>query len=164
MFKKLLLLTVCLLLLIACGRREPVYRSNVDVTDVQKEVDGLLYHTDSLITYDPEDIHFYLNLPEEYCQNCIVRAQTSSVSIDEYGIFHCRTEEDAEQLEELIEEYLERSLEGKREWLQSYNPDELRKLEQCDVEQFGCYVVYGILDPPTKRLVIKRVEGLLREK
>ena len=159
-----LILLLCCILLFSCGKRQPVYRDDVEMESVQKEIDEVLYHTDSLITYDREEIHFYLDLPEEFCNDCVVRAQTSSASIDEYGIFHCKTEKDAEQLEELLEDYIERSMEGKREWLQSYNPDELQKLEQCDVERFGCYVVYGILDPPTERLMMKRVEGLLREK
>lgn len=161
--KKILILSVCLLSLTACARRAPVYRTDVEVKTVQEEVDGLLYHTDSLISYDPDDVRFYLELPEEYCNDCIVRAQTSSVSIDEYGIFHCRNEEEAEVLEDLLEDYLERSLEGKREWLQSYNPAELQKLERSDVERFGSYVFYGILDPPTERLAMERVEGLLRD-
>ncbi|MGM9647143.1 MAG: DUF4358 domain-containing protein [Eubacteriales bacterium] len=163
MMKKILILSVCLLSLTACARRAPVYRTDVEVKTVQEEVDGLLYHTDSLISYDPDDVRFYLELPEEYCNDCIVRAQTSSVSIDEYGIFHCRNEEEAEVLEDLLEDYLERSLEGKREWLQSYNPAELQKLERSDVERFGSYVFYGILDPPTERLAMERVEGLLRD-
>lgn len=162
--KKILILSVCLLSLTACARRAPVYRTDVEVKTVQEEVDGLLYHTDSLISYDPDDVRFYLELPEEYCNDCIVRAQTSSVSIDEYGIFHCRNEEEAEVLEDLLEDYLERSLEGKREWLQSYNPAELQKLERSDVERFGSYVFYGILDPPTERLAMERVESLLRDR
>ncbi len=161
--KLILLALITLCLCIACSRREIHYRSDVAVDDLQKEVDALLYHTDSLISYDPDDVHFYLELPLEYCDNCIVRAQTSSVSIDEYGIFHCKTVEDAEALEELIEDYLERSLEGKREWLQSYNPDELRKLERSDVRRFGSYVFYGILDAPTERVVMERMEELLED-
>ena len=162
--KRSILFLLCTLLMVSCGKQTPVYKDDVEMENVQKEIDGILYHNDSLITYDPEEVHFYLNLPEEYCDDCIVRAQTSSVSIDEYGIFHCKTEADAEALADLLEDYIERSLEGKREWLQSYNPDELRKLEHCDVERFGCYVVYGILDPPTEKLVMKKIEGLLREK
>ncbi|MBQ8287882.1 MAG: DUF4358 domain-containing protein [Clostridia bacterium] len=161
MIKQISILILCLVSLTACARRAPVYREDVEVKKVQEEVDGMLYHTDSLISYDPEEVRFYLDLPEEYCSDCIVRAQTSSVSIDEYGIFHCKTEEDAEKLEDLLEDYLERSLEGKREWLQSYNPSELQKLERSDVERFGSYVVYGILDPPTERLMMEQVESML---
>ncbi|MBQ8382284.1 MAG: DUF4358 domain-containing protein [Clostridia bacterium] len=164
MKKTIIIILLCILSLTACARRAPVYREDIAVKQVQEEVDGMLYHTDSLISYDPEEVRFYLDLPEEYCSDCIVRAQTSSVSIDEYGIFHCKTEEEAEKLEDLLEDYLERTLEGKREWLQSYNPAELQKLERSDVERFGCYVFYGILDPPTERLVTERVEGLLRDK
>lgn len=147
----------------SCSVREPVFREDVELKTVQKEIDGLLYHTDSLISYEPDDVRFYLELPDEYCSDCIVRAQTSSTSIDEYGIFHCKNTEDAEQLEELLIAYLERSLEGKREWLQSYNPSELEKLKKSRVERYGSYVFYGVLDPPTERLAIERVEELLRE-
>ncbi|MBQ7354682.1 MAG: DUF4358 domain-containing protein [Clostridia bacterium] len=164
MLKRILIFTVCLICLVACTKQTPNYRTDVEIADMQKEVDGLLYHTDSLISYDPDDIRFYLDLPKEYCNDCIVRAQTSSVSIDEYGIFHCQTEEEADELEDLLEEYLKRSLEGKREWLQSYNPDELRKLEKSKVERFGNYVFYGILDPSTEKIVAERVEGILMEK
>lgn len=159
--KKILLLVLFLGSLLSCSRRAPVYREDIEVDAVKDEVDGLLYHTDSLISYDPDDVRFYLELPEEYCADCIVRAQTSSLSIDEYGIFHCKNEQDAEKLEVMLDDYLERSLEGKREWLQSYNPSELRKLEKSRVERFGSYVFYGILDPSTERLAMQRVEDLL---
>ena len=154
---------LCMVILTSCSMRKPVYREDIEVDAVKDEVDKMLYHTDSLISYDPDDIRFYLELPEEYCKDCIVRAQTSSLSIDEYGIFHCKNERDAERLEDLLEDYLERSLEGKREWLQSYNPSELQKLEKSRVERFGSYVFYGILDPPTERLAMQRVENLLMD-
>lgn len=155
----LFLLTGCL---VSCTARQ-VFRDDVEVEKVQKEVDAILYHTDSLISYDPDDIRFYLDVPKEYCTDCVVRAQTSSTSIDEYGIFHCKSIEDAEKLEELIQDYLERALDGKREWLQSYNPGELEKLEKSRVERYGSYVFYGILDPSTERMAVKRVEELLLE-
>ena len=159
--KRIIICILCLLCLAAFSRRAPVYREDIEVETVRDQVDGLLYHTDSLISYDPDDVRFYLEIPEEYCTDCVVRAQTSSLSIDEYGIFHCKNEQDAEKLEELLDEYLERSLEGKREWLQSYNPSELQKLEKSRVERFGSYVFYGILDPPTERLAMQKVEDLL---
>ena len=161
--KKILSALLFLLCLAACSRRGEVYREDVEVERVRNEVDSLLYHTDSLVSYDPDDVHFYLELPKEYCMDCIVRAQTSALSIDEYGIFHCKNEQDAEKLEEMIEGYLERSLEGKREWLQSYNPGELQKLEKSRAERFGSYVFYGILDPSTERLAIQRVQSLLAD-
>lgn len=159
--KYVFLTLLCICFLTSCSMRTPAYREDIEVEKVRDEVDSMLYHTDSLISYDPDDVRFYLELPEEYCKDCIVRAQTSSLSIDEYGIFHCKNEQDAEQLEELLDEYLERSLEGKREWLQSYNPSELQKLEKSRVERFGSYVFYGILDPPTERLAMQKVEDLL---
>lgn len=128
---------------------------------MQKEIDQMLYHADSLISYDSDDVHFYLDLPKEYCTDCVVRAQSSSTSIDEYGIFHCKSEGDAEKLEDMIEEYLERALDGKREWLLSYNPGELEKLEKSRVERYGCYVFYGILDPTTERMATRRMEEIL---
>ena len=161
--KKLLLLILCIICLVACSGRPTVYREDIEVETVRDEVDELLYHTDSLISYDPDDVRFYLELPESYCTDCIVRAQTSSLSIDEYGIFQCRNEKDAEALEDLLEDYLDRSLEGKREWLQSYNPSELEKLEKSRVERFGSYVFYGILDPSTERLAIRRVKEILTD-
>lgn len=149
--------------LVSCSNNRSDYRDDLEINTMQKEIDQLLYHADSLISYDPDDIHFYLDIPEEYCIDCIVRAQTSSTSIDEYGIFHCNNESDAKKLEELIEEYLERALDGKRDWLTSYNPGELEKLEKSRVERYGCYVFYGILDPSTERMAVRKIEELLSQ-
>ena len=149
--------------LLSCGNRKQEYREDVAVEDMQQEIDQILYHTDSLISYQPDDIRFYLEIPQEYCTDCIVRAQTSSTSIDEYGIFHCKSVADAENLEDLIEDYLDRALDGKREWLQSYNPSELEKLEKSRVKRYGSYVFYGILDPTTERMAVQRVEQMLLE-
>ncbi len=161
--KRILLILICLAMFNACALRTPSYRDDVEIEQLQKEVDGLLYHTDSLITYHPDDIRFYLDLPESYCDDCVVRAQTSSLSIDEYGIFRCANEEEADELEDELEDYLERSLEGKRDWLQSYNPSELVKLENGRIKRYGNYVFYGILDPSTERLVASRLKDTLRK-
>ncbi len=162
--KKIFLFCMILALCIACQKKETAYKDDVEIDTLQEEVDGLLYHRDSLISYQPDDIRFYLDLPAELCTDCTVRAQTSSISIDEYGIFRTTDNASAERLTRLLNDYLARSLEGKREWLQSYNPAEITKLENSRVFRYGNYVIYLVLEPSTEEMVNKRVKEILIER
>ncbi len=163
--KNRLIIPVFLLLflfLTACVSRETVYRDDIEINDIDAAVQSLIAHTDTMVTYDSDQVHFYLSIPIDYCNDCVVRAQTSSQSIDEYGIFHCNNEADAEALEELLNDYLFTSLQGKKEWLENCNTTELRKLEGGRVRRYGSYVCYTVLDPAVEDQFMKNVKTLLK--
>lgn len=169
--KKILILSLVLIILsatlavcISCTRNKvTVYRNDMTTEEISDRIAGDLPDFDHLSDYSDEDIAFYLGIPADLVDDQSVRVQTSSVSIDEFGVFKVEDDSKAEELENLLQNYLDSSLEGKREWLESYNPTELDKLEDAEIERYGKYVVYLILDKADRRVAKENITKILTE-
>ena len=90
-----------------------------------------------------EDYADYLEKVAEYR---IVVSQNSEMNIDEVGVFLCKSEKDAKAVKTFCENYLAAKALQMKHLLESYNPDELPKLDYATVNVMGCYVLYTILD------------------
>ncbi|MGM9681747.1 MAG: DUF4358 domain-containing protein [Eubacteriales bacterium] len=164
MRKILVLILASTLLLSCCTRnRAPVYRNDLTAAEIADRIAGDLPDFDNLSDYSDEDIAFYLGIPADLASDQSVRVQTNSVSIDEFGVFKAENDSQAEELENLLQNYLDSSLEGKREWLESYNPTEMDKLEEAEIKRYGSYVVYLILDRADRRVAKENVTKILTE-
>lgn len=94
--------------------------SEINVKEIAEAVKPLLDHPETLIAYDTDQIHFYLDLPMRYCKACTVMAQSRADSADEFGIFLCSNTDEAKSLEERLGHYLSRTV-----------PDKLSYLNNC---------------------------------
>lgn len=81
-------------------------------------------------------------------------------NINEYGIFQCAGEDEAETLEEALEEYLDYR---ESVWMDEYLPDEKPKLDDADVWTEGCFVMYAILNDTDREAVHNAFTGCFRE-
>lgn len=166
-------------LLIGCNRLTE-YRRDVDVEEIAETLTPMLSHPDTLVRYDADQIHFFLGLPEPYCTDSVVMVQTRAGSIDEYGIFLCKNEESAEELEEMLDDYLDLTLHGKLAYLSdcASNAD-LKEVERNDsdlsqslsdlqltgrVRRYGCYVCYTLLSDEQDSALQKQLKALLMDK
>lgn len=163
--KKILVLTLVLTVLLTCCSRNrvPIYRNDLTTAEIADRIASDLPDSDSLSDYSDEDIAFYLGVPADFADEQSVLVQTSTVSIDEFGVFKVKEDSQAEELEKLLENYLDSSLEGKREWLEGYNPTELDKLEDAEIRRYGQYVVYLILDKADRRIAKENITKILTE-
>lgn len=89
-----------------------------------------------------EDYTDYLEKVAEYR---IVVSENSDMNIDEVGVFLCKSEKDAKAVKEFCENYLNAKTLQLKPLLESYNPDELPKLDYATVNVMGRYVMYSIL-------------------
>jgi hypothetical protein len=137
----ILLLTGC-----AVTKNKVVYRTDLSTDSLAKAIESNLDEKENLIDYSDEEIAFYLDVPDDLANEQTVKVQTNAKLIDEFGIFKIATDETADKLEHLLEAYLFSSLEGKKDWLRGYNPTELEKLENAEINRVGNYVYYFILD------------------
>ena len=89
-----------------------------------------------------EDYADYLAKVTEYR---IVVSENSEMNVDEVGVFLCKSEKDAKAVKEFCENYLAAKALQMKHLLESYNPDELPKLDYATVNVMGRYVMYTIL-------------------
>ena len=90
-----------------------------------------------------EDYADYLEKVTEYR---ILVSENSDTNIDEVGVFLCKSEKDAKAVKEFCENYLAAKTLQMKTLLESYNPDELPKLDYATVNVMGRYVTYTILN------------------
>lgn len=151
-----------MILLSACSKWRTDYRDDVDIALIQQAVSPLLAHPDTLIAYDCDEIHFFLNIPENYCTDSVVCAQSAPQQTDEYGVFHCNNSDDAEQLTELLETYLQTSVAAKQAWLADCGSEVTTANAHGKVRCYGNYVCYTVTDEATEQSIHETVKRLLQ--
>ena len=145
-----LLLTLTLILpLISCDSGK--YRDDLTATQLTDNITAALPAGDgwrqvSNAYSSPsswgEDYADYLAKVTEYR---IVVSENSDMNVDEVGVFLCKSEKDAKAVKEFCESYLAAKALQMKPLLESYNPDELPKLDYATVNVMGRYVMYTIL-------------------
>ena len=160
--KRILLPLLSAALLLSCSHA-PAYRDDLSAEAVAAEIADPLPDSAGLIRYSDEEIESCLGIPAELSRDRCVMVQTNSVSIDEIGVFRAADEGCAEQLKELLTDYLVRSEEAKADWLRSYNPVELEKLSEGQILHRGRYVIYLILGKADRRIAGENIEKILSE-
>lgn len=171
------LLALLLMLLISCNRT-PDYRIDVDIESIAQTITPILDHSETMIRYDADQIHFFLGLPEPYCSDSVVMVQSKAGTVEEYGIFRCNNENDAEELEEMLDDYLELTIPGKLAYLNECNSDKDSSATESAtdttvqtannaltgrVRRYGIYVCYTILDHEDDLVLQKELKSLLKE-
>ena len=105
-----------------------------------------------------EDYADYLEKVDGYC---IMVAENSNVKIDEVGVFLCKTEKDAKAIKTFAENYLATKKLQLTPLLESYNPEEIPKLEAAAVHTVGRYVLYTIADSADVAAAVAALEKAL---
>ena len=75
----------------------------------------------------------------------ILLADDSDMNIDEIGIFHVADAKDVSRVKAILGDYVRSQTMRLKDLLISYNPGELPKLDEAEVEVCGQYVMYTIL-------------------
>lgn len=75
----------------------------------------------------------------------IVLSRNADMNINEVGVFHVRDAADVDALAAVVETFLEGQCARYESLLSAYNPIELPKLEEAEVEVCGKYIFYAIL-------------------
>ncbi len=153
MMKRILALTLALLLLVtalsSCYASK--YRDDLTSVRVMDQIkaaipaeEGYRQVSDGYISASTWGENYTILL-ENTTDHCIIVSEKSDVNIDEVGVFHVKDSAQVEALKAIVETYVEGQTLRFRDLLASYNPDELPKLEEAEVEVCGNYIYYSIL-------------------
>ncbi len=148
-----------LLALTACAKNNE-YRNDLSctalaekATDICRVEGGYSAYGDEQIKYFFEDTHLHDAYSLLY--------STDSGDINEIGVFHCPDEKSAEELLQITYRYLEDMQVTQVNFISSYAPYEIPKLEGAEARRYGCYVVYAILDTAEQRSAFSAIENEL---
>ena len=139
--KKITVIIISLLLILglwSCAeKKSESYRNDLSPDMLSAKVLSSLRDSDQYVQYSSEDL-LITHTDEIAAANGCVYVSTDPMSINEFGIF---LSDGGDTLFNEINEYLYDTVEGKTEWLRSYNPDEVTKLTGGKVKIIGDYII-----------------------
>ena len=160
--KKILVIVISLLLICelwSCtDKKSEGYRNDISPEHLSAKVLTALRNSDQYVQYSKEDL-LITHSDEIAAANGCVYVSTDPMSINEFGIF---LSDGGDTLFNEINEYLYDTVEGKTEWLRSYNPSEVSKLTDGKVRIIGDYIVYSFLDSDERTTLYSVIEGSLK--
>lgn len=153
-------------LLTACGGDE--YRDDLTSAQVMEKIktaipseEGYRQVSESYISASMWGEN-YTVLLENITDHCIIVSEKSDVNIDEVGVFHVKDSAKVAELKAIVEAYVEGQTLRFRDLLISYNPDELPKLDEAEVEVCGNYIYYSILSEARTEAAENAFEGAIK--
>lgn len=94
----------------------------------------------------------------------ILLADDSDMNIDEIGVFHVTDPKDVSRVKSILNDYVKAQSMRLKDLLTSYNPGELPKLDEAEVEVCGQYVMYTILSDADTDAAEDAFERLLEQR
>ncbi len=155
----LFLAVLALLTFASCGEKQ----NYADDRASAKLLDSGISALNDGVTYATADAGYlddYFILPS-YVTESVIKFASDTNNLNEFGIFHVEAGR-ADPLEELLEDYLERSYQKNKTWYDSYMPNETPKLRDAEVETYGNYVAYAIASDKDSELFFDTIEKALR--
>ena len=153
-----LILTLSLFILPSCSLSRKANSIIESIDTVEAQVRSLVSSQD-LIKLDQEDMEFLLGINNSDYREGIVLCDSSGKRIDEIGIFLTDEKHSAELVQKL-EAYVSTCKETKEEWLNSYNPDEIKKLKKGSVFQYGNWIGYTFLESDQDTAIRQMVQKI----
>ena len=158
-FTLIILIVITAVFLASCATKS--FSSTLSCNELSKSLKGEISSDKQEFTqYTEEEIRFLFPSFELYDDATVIYSN-DSVDITEVGVLHASSEKHAHELLEDAKDYIHELQEQKREFLQSYSPTELLKLNSAEAKRFGQYVVFVIAEQGDVDKVFKKAEMLL---
>ena len=162
--KRILSLALALLLtvsIIACGKTVH-YRDDVSVDDLSATVSALIPVEGGYDMSGEDFLKYYFDFEHDHTiDGYAIASSSASSNVNEYGILHINDTEQVSEVAELAEVYLSNQRDFLSTFLNTYNAEEMAKLEQMQVQVFGNYVVYTILSEADTQAVMNAIKTKL---
>ena len=161
--KKILCLFLILLIPFSACAKQGKYRDDIACRLITNELSVLCPAENGYSNFGPEQIKYFFddtNIPTDYS----MIYSTDAEDINEIGIFHCADADDAEDMLEIVREYIENMQETQVNFVSSYAPYEIPKLEGAEARRYGNYVVFVILDTNERKTAFSAIENELLNK
>lgn len=165
--KKLISISLILLSLLLCmSACNASYRDDQTAKQVADEMLAAINVAGGCTSVDSDYVS--LEFPDADAVNASVSdwciyPSTSSITVDELGVFHVKAGENVGAVKTAVEQYVQ-SMQVKLEvYLDTYDPAEKSKLENAQVFVYGNYVIYTMLSESDTAAVKSAAEALLKE-
>ncbi|MBO7302705.1 MAG: DUF4358 domain-containing protein [Clostridia bacterium] len=156
----ILLLLTLTLTLSSCAQKS--YNSTLSCKELTNELKKeFSISEEGFEDYSDEDISFLFNSLDTYDDSCVCYS-SDSIDICEVGVFHASSEENAKRLYEDAMTYIKAMQEQKSDFIRSYSPSELSKLNSAEVRRYGRYVIFTVADADCKAKIFEKAESLLK--
>lgn len=155
--KRLFCLIFILALTFASCSKKVEYKNDLACEPLAKDLSALCPVDDGYSEYGEDQIRFFFentSIHDDYA----IFYSTNAEDINEIGIFHCPNEDSAEEMARITENYIKMMQDTQINFISSYAPYEIPKLESAEVRRYGNYVVYTILDTDERRSVYSLLE------
>lgn len=161
--KKLLSIVICIMLITlifqSCNSKE--YNSSLSCKEFSNELKSeISVPNDEFDEYTNEDLKFLFSSPAIYDDISIIYS-ADSTDVCELGVIHATDKESAKSLFEEAKLYIKNLQEQKSDFLRSYSPAELIKLNSAEARHYGNYVIFAVADQDTKNRIFNKAETLL---
>lgn len=152
-----LLLTLGLSTLVACGGETSTEPVNASFEEILTAVKGAVPNSDKMVDATSTYLKNFIKAnPDDYA-NFTVQVQSISTAIDEFGLFEAKSVEEAEAIEDMIEAYLD--FYENEVWDDRYVAEEFPKLRDAECVRRGQYVFYVILGEDARADAITAFEN-----
>ena len=162
--KRILSLALALLLtvsIVACGKTVH-YRDDVSVDDLSATVSALIPVEGGYDMSGEDFLKYYFDFEHDHTiDGYAIASSSASSNVNEYGILHINDAEQVSEVAELAEVYLSNQRDFLSTFLNTYNAEEMAKLEKMQVQVFGNYVVYTILSEADTQAVMNAIKTKL---
>ncbi len=153
------ILLVCLLFSSCSAKR---YADDIDCKRITDTLKKEVLFLEEYSEYTSADIEFLFPNCSHF-NSCSIIYSDSGDDIGEFGILHSSSEDEASMLLEDVNAYIKSINEEKRTFLKNYMPNEISKLDNATVKQFGNYVAFAVLDIEQSKTTFDKVENMLKK-
>lgn len=157
-----MLLLCSAFVLTACDGDDAKIKDDVAISALTAAAKGQIPNDNGYVSVDSDYFEFNFEALPTFKEADIFIASDSSANLNEVGIFHFSSTEDAKSGEQSIKNYLVAKDESFRNSI-NYTPDEYPKIENAKTKVIGNYVVYTILTAEDSAKVIDAIEAQLAE-
>ena len=159
-FTSLLCLLSGALFLTSCRNRN--YSDTVSCRTLSEAAMQVIPVQNGYAEFDTSHIRYNFENTTLHNDSCIIYSADTQ-DINEIGIFRVESTENIDGLVALAEDYISDMQKNQRAFIESYAPEETKKLDSARIYVLGNYVIYTILSPSDRDAAINKIEALLIE-
>lgn len=146
----------------ACDSDNVKIKDDVAISALVAAAKGQIPNDEGYVSVDSDYFEFNFEALPAFKEADVFIASNSSANLNEVGIFHFSSADDAKNGEQSVKNYLAAKDESFRNSI-NYTPNEYPKIENAKTKVIGNYVVYTILTAEDGAKVIDAIEAQLAE-
>lgn len=157
-----ILLLCSALIFTSCDGNKSEIKDDIAVSSLVSTAKGQIPNDEGYVSVSSDFLKFNFEALPTFKEAEVIIASNSSANLNEVGIFHFSSAEDAKNGEQAVKNYLTAKDESFRNSI-NYTPDEYPKIENAKAKVIGNYVVYTILTTEDSAKVFSAIEAQLTE-